>query len=83
MWLDVDWKFQFCSLIDVQADYKRAAGRTPVLLLNTEKFEWTSLKASRDKFLAARAQADSGGTPLVTELLTLKVSFDLRCAVKL
>jgi hypothetical protein len=43
-----------------------------VLLLNTEKFDWKSLKDSRNKFLAARARTT--GNAAVTEVMTLKVS---------
>lgn len=57
----------------MQADYERVAGNVPVLLLNTEKFDWASLRDCRNKFLAARARSDSADST-ITELLTMKVS---------
>ena len=56
----------------MQADYDRVAGNVPVLLLNTEKFDWKSLRDCRNKFLAARARTI--GDAAVTELMTMKVS---------
>lgn len=70
----IDKRFKCCVAEDVwwtpveDADYNRAAGNLPVLLLNTEKFDWKSLQDSRKRFLAARARSGSA----VTELLTMK-----------
>lgn len=72
----VDKRLKCCVAEDVwwppmdEADYERVAGNVPVLLLNTEKFEWKALKECRNKFLAARAR--TSGDAAVTELMTIK-----------
>ncbi|KAG0575776.1 hypothetical protein KC19_5G030000 [Ceratodon purpureus] len=72
----VDKRFKCCVAEDVwwapmeEADYERVAGNVPVLLLNTEKFDWKALKDCRNKFLAARAR--TSGEAAVTELMTMK-----------
>ncbi|KAH9570178.1 hypothetical protein CY35_02G027700 [Sphagnum magellanicum] len=55
-----------------EVDYSRLAGKSPVLLLNTEGFDWASLRDCRNKFLEGRAKADNVDTPLVTVLMTIK-----------
>jgi hypothetical protein len=62
------------TVIHSQVDYSRLAGKLPVLLLNTEGFDWASLRDCRNKFLEGRAKADNVDTPLVTVLMTIKVS---------
>lgn len=74
----LDKRFKCCVAEDVwwnpleQDAYDRVAGNIPVLLLNTENFNWESLKDCRKKFLNARAQACGEGDSVVTELLTMK-----------
>jgi platelet-activating factor acetylhydrolase len=65
------------TVIHSQVDYSRLAGKSPVLLLNTEGFDWASLRDCRNKFLEGRAKADNVDTPLVTVLMTIKVSSHL------
>jgi hypothetical protein len=60
------------TVIHSQVDYSRLAGKSPVLLLNTEGFDWASLRDCRNKFLEGRAKADNVDTPLVTVLMTIK-----------
>ncbi|KAH9574960.1 hypothetical protein CY35_01G087500 [Sphagnum magellanicum] len=55
-----------------QVHYDRLAGKAPILFLNNEKFEWEELRHLRNVFLKARAEAESDGQPLVTQLITVK-----------
>ncbi|CAM6045165.1 unnamed protein product [Sphagnum compactum] len=60
-----------------QVHYDRLAGKAPILFLNNEQFEWEELRRLRNVFLKARAEAESDGQPLVTQLITLKDNFEL------
>nr|XP_024390730.1 platelet-activating factor acetylhydrolase 2, cytoplasmic-like isoform X2 [Physcomitrium patens] len=55
-----------------QLDFDRVAGKVPLLLVNTELFEWNDLRRLRTLFLKARADARRDEQPLVTELFTIK-----------
>ncbi|CAK9191998.1 unnamed protein product [Sphagnum troendelagicum] len=55
-----------------QVHYERLAGKVPILFLNNEQFEWEELRRLRNVFLKARAEAESDGQPLVTQLITVK-----------
>lgn len=57
----------------VQLDFDRLAGKVPLLLINTQYFEWDDLRRLRNLFLEARRQAQLDEQPLVTQLLTIKV----------
>ena len=52
---------------------QKLAGRVPVLLLNTEGFDWQALRNIRAIFMKARTEAKDEGRPLITELKTMKV----------
>ncbi|KAG0593326.1 hypothetical protein KC19_1G321500 [Ceratodon purpureus] len=59
-----------------QLDFDRLAGKVPLLLLNTEFFEWDDLRRLRNLFLEARRKTQLDEQPLVTELVTIKVIED-------
>ena len=57
----------------VQAEIEKLAGKVPVLLVNTQDFDWKALRDIRATFMKARAEAKEEGSPLITELKTIKV----------
>ena len=57
----------------VQVEIEKLAGKVPVLLVNTQDFDWKELRDIRATFMKARAEAKEEGSPLVTELKTIKV----------
>ncbi|KAJ7523058.1 hypothetical protein O6H91_18G035600 [Diphasiastrum complanatum] len=74
-----DARLRWCIGLDVwwepveKVDYERVAGKVPVLLLNTESFEWKKLTDARKLFLdCRRAAANTTEDPLVTEVATIK-----------
>lgn len=77
-----DWSYSFIDLKStVQVSIEKSAGRVPMLLLNTEKFDWKALREARLVFLDGRVAAASQEEPLVTDLYTIKVKWstvDLR-----
>lgn len=54
-------------------EFEKLAGKVPVLLLNTENFDWKALRDARTMFVRARRDATQDGRALVTELKTIKV----------
>ncbi|CAK9234888.1 unnamed protein product [Sphagnum troendelagicum] len=74
----VDKRIKCCLAEDVwwepleEVDYSRLAGKVPVLLLNTESFNWAALRNGRKKFMKGRAHAHNEASPLITALMTIK-----------
>lgn len=74
----VDKRLKCCVGMDVwwepidKMEYERLAGKIPVLLLNTENFDWKALHDARIMFIKARAEASEDGRGLITELKTIK-----------
>jgi hypothetical protein len=64
--------FESVGIGHAQVDYSRLAGKVPVLLLNTESFNWAALRNGRKKFMKGRAQAHNEASPLITALMTIK-----------
>ena len=54
-------------------EFEKLAGKVPVLLLNTENFDWNALRDARIMFMKARAESKQDGKTLITELKTIKV----------
>ena len=54
-------------------EFEKLAGKVPVLLLNTENFDWNALRDARIMFMKARAESKQNGRTLITELKTIKV----------
>eukprot|EP00850_Spirogloea_muscicola_P006590 SM000031S11599 [mRNA] locus=s31:597962:599769:+ [translate_table: standard] len=53
--------------------YAQAAGHVPLLCLNTEGFDWHTLREARQRFFQARSAAAAVSSPaLVTDLLVIK-----------
>jgi platelet-activating factor acetylhydrolase len=64
-------------------EIQKLAGKVPVLLVNTEAFEWKELREIRAMFMRARNDAkEEDGRPLITELRTVKVYVLKKCAIK-
>ena len=57
----------------IQVEIEKLAGKVPVLLVNTQDFDWKALRDIRTTFMKARAEAKEEGSPLITELKTIKV----------
>ncbi|BBN00098.1 platelet-activating factor acetylhydrolase [Marchantia polymorpha subsp. ruderalis] len=74
----LDHRFKCCVGMDVwwepieKVSIEKSAGRVPMLLLNTEKFDWKALREARLVFLDGRVAAASQEEPLVTDLYTIK-----------
>ncbi|KAH7296964.1 hypothetical protein KP509_26G046500 [Ceratopteris richardii] len=74
----VDKRIKCCLAMDVwwepvdKMEIEKLAGKVPVLLLNTENFDWKALRDARTMFMKARRDATQDGRPLVTVLKTIK-----------
>ncbi|KAI5084595.1 hypothetical protein GOP47_0000764 [Adiantum capillus-veneris] len=74
----IDKRIKCCLAMDVwwepidKMEFEKLAGKVPVLLLNTENFDWTALRDARGIFMKARRDATQDGRPLVTVLKTIK-----------
>lgn len=74
----IDKRIKCCLAMDVwwepidKMEFEKLAGKVPVLLLNTENFDWKALREARSTFLKARRDATLNGRPLVTSLKTIK-----------
>ncbi|XP_024371813.1 uncharacterized protein [Physcomitrium patens] len=55
-------------------DFDRLAGKVPLVLVNTEHFEWDDLRRLRNLFLEARDESQLDEQPLVTKLFTIKLT---------
>ena len=58
----------------VQVEIEKLAGKVPVLLVNTQDFDWKELRDIRATFMKARAESKQNGRTLITELKTIKVN---------
>ncbi|GAQ82249.1 1-alkyl-2-acetylglycerophosphocholine esterase [Klebsormidium nitens] len=69
----LDSRFKACVALDCwwepfgEEEYRRAAGKAPVISVHSEAFEWANLRACRERFTAAKRKA--GGA---IELLTIR-----------
>lgn len=74
----IDKRIKCCAAMDVwwepidKMEFEKLAGKVPVLLLNTENFDWKALRDARTMFVRARRDATQDGRALVTELKTIK-----------
>ncbi|MCO5586450.1 hypothetical protein L7F22_040390 [Adiantum nelumboides] len=74
----IDKRIKCCLAMDVwwepidKMEFEKLAGKVPVLLLNTENFDWKALRDARGIFMKARRDATQDGRPLVTILKTIK-----------
>uniref|UniRef100_A0A0C9RVT7 1-alkyl-2-acetylglycerophosphocholine esterase n=1 Tax=Wollemia nobilis TaxID=56998 RepID=A0A0C9RVT7_9CONI len=73
-----DARFCCCLALDAwlepmtEENYEQHAGNVPILLLNTEAFDWKALRECRLKLLRKRETMSINGRSLVTELITIK-----------
>lgn len=56
-----------------QLEFNKSASKVPLILINTENFDWKALRDARLVFVNARLETGTQETPLVTELMTIKV----------
>ncbi|CAM6093508.1 unnamed protein product [Calypogeia fissa] len=76
----MDNRFKCCLGLDVwwepmesqKLEFNKSQSRVPMILINTENFDWKALREARMVFLNARLESSTKERPLVTELMTIK-----------